>query len=324
MVYSRIMWPKSIQSSRPWTIGVKQISGASFFPIPGLALGVYPHPGCLQTQFDLHVHEHFSELVFVLEGTGEHIISGHSYPVSPGDVFLVWGDLPHCYSGNALKLVNILFNWEALGLTELDLGESPAWQTLFVIDPASTAADRFNQRFRLLPEDFQRILQLTGQLEDLLHAKPSPPGVRFLARSCFQTILSELLSAYSRTTDAVVTRQPRHKLGELAAMLERDYARPITLREMCGKAGMSSATLFRHFRRFYHDTPVNYLIRQRLTHAAELLRNASGLTIGDIAFQCGFRDSAYFTLKFKELYHETPLHYRRRNAASGGWRGTED
>lgn len=49
----------------------------------------------------------------------------------------------------------------------------------------------------------------------------------------------------------------------------------------------------------------------RLTTAAILLYQTN-LSITTIAFQCGYNDSAYFSKRFKQKYHISPLIYRKR------------
>ena len=48
----------------------------------------------------------------------------------------------------------------------------------------------------------------------------------------------------------------------------------------------------------------------RFDHALVLLKE-SALSVTDIAMAVGFSDSAYFTKKFKEEFHITPLAFRK-------------
>jgi AraC family L-rhamnose operon regulatory protein RhaS len=77
---------------------------------------------------------------------------------------------------------------------------------------------------------------------------------------------------------------------------------------------MSYASLFRHFRKYYDDTPLNYLLRQRLQRACELFEQQPGIAVSEVAFRCGFTDSAYFSRKFHEYYHMPPSAWRTLNA----------
>lgn len=298
------------------TKSVRTMPRKNVFPEPGFPLGVFPSLN--QGLLDYHVHEDFTELVLVTEGSGVHEIAGQSYPIIAGDVFLVLGDLVHCYSeGFGLAIVNVIFNWEELGLPQFDVGELAAFQSLFVIDPVNTDPDRFDHRFRLETDDFNTVLHLVNELDDLLNRHPARPGRHFLALSRFMELIARLLEAYERTADSGVTAGIPHRLGALVGMLEKNYAENITVETMCRQTGMSYASLFRHFRHYYNDTPVNYLIGQRLRRAEELLRKRPELAVGEIALAAGFGDSAYFSRKFSEHYGLAPSAYRREHGNSG-------
>ena len=289
---------------------------ARVFRHPGLSLGVFPSPE--QGLMDYHIHENFSELVLVTEGTGEHEIAGRRYPIVAGDIFLVSGDQPHCYSeGYGLSLINVIFHWEELMAQQYDIGEIAAFQSLFVIDPANDAPDRFDHRFRLAADDFNAVLGIVREMDGLLNAPRPRPGMRFLAVARFMALIAKVLDAYERTADSGVTENIPHRLGALAARMEQHCADRFTVKEMCREAGMSYASLFRCFRRYYHDSPVNYLLKQRLRRAEELLREAPEHSIGEIALECGFADSAYFARKFHEHYLLPPSVYRKKHRNLG-------
>lgn len=288
------------------------------FRHPGLSLGVFPSPA--QGLLDYHIHENFSELVLITEGTGEHEIAGRRYPIVAGDVFLVSGNQPHCYSdGYGLSLINVVFHWDEVVTQQYDIGEIAAFQSLFVIDPANDAPDRFDHRFRLAADDFNAVLGIVREMDRLLNAPQPRPGMRFLATSLFLSLIAKVLDAYERTAASGVTESVPHRLGALAARMEQHCADRFTVKAMCREAGMSYASLFRCFRRYYRDSPVNYLLKQRLRRAEELLRGTPERPVGEIALACGFSDSAYFARKFHEHYQMPPSVYRRKfGKASAG------
>lgn len=80
------------------------------------------------------------------------------------------------------------------------------------------------------------------------------------------------------------------------------------------RAGGVSATRLHHLFRASGDTPASYLWRKRLALARHRLSQAAtgGLTIGTVAWGCGFASQAHFSRRFKEAYGETPLEWRDR------------
>lgn len=279
------------------------------FPLEDFPLGVVYSPE--QGLLDYHIHENFSELVIITEGTGIHEVNGRSYPVTAGDVFMVQGDYVHCYSdGYGLTLVNVIFNWDELPLPQCDIGEIAAFQHLFVIDPANQDSDRFDRRVRLAQSELNELLRMVGDLDRIINAQPVGAGVRFIALAKFMELIAALLQAYERAADALKINSLPQRLGVLAAMLEQNFMEQISIEKMCRVAGMSYASLFRQFRRYFNDTPGNYLQTQRLRRAGELLLQQPELSISEAAFRCGFTDSAYFSRKFKEYFQVSPSQYR--------------
>jgi transcriptional regulator GlxA family with amidase domain len=58
--------------------------------------------------------------------------------------------------------------------------------------------------------------------------------------------------------------------------------------------------------------PQEFLIRQRLASAAELLRSTN-FPIKTIADQCGYRDQLHFSQAFRKRYGLPPREWRRQN-----------
>ena len=59
------------------------------------------------------------------------------------------------------------------------------------------------------------------------------------------------------------------------------------------------------------QTPNDFFITLRLKKAAFLLRNNPELNITEISDRIGFSSSRYFSKCFKEIYHVSPLAYRK-------------
>jgi AraC-like DNA-binding protein len=74
--------------------------------------------------------------------------------------------------------------------------------------------------------------------------------------------------------------------------------------------GLAQETLNRLFRRFAHTTPYQFLVRRKMSRAAELLLDA-GLRVKDVAAELGFADPAHFTRTFKRLYGVAPENFVR-------------
>ena len=58
--------------------------------------------------------------------------------------------------------------------------------------------------------------------------------------------------------------------------------------------------------------PQEFLIRLRLSKAADLMKGTSG-SIGDIAAQCGYPNQLHFSRAFRKRYGLSPREWRAQN-----------
>lgn len=77
-------------------------------------------------------------------------------------------------------------------------------------------------------------------------------------------------------------------------------------------SNLSLSSFKRSFKKDYNNSPTNYINERRLEKAKELL-TLTKLSIGEIAFEVGFRDSLYFTRLFKNKIGIPPSKYRATN-----------
>ncbi len=67
----------------------------------------------------------------------------------------------------------------------------------------------------------------------------------------------------------------------------------------------------RAFKKDFGHTPLEYLTHLRITTAKQLLVLDSFTSVAEIARQCGFSDSLYFSTCFKKHVGRSPLQYRK-------------
>lgn len=84
----------------------------------------------------------------------------------------------------------------------------------------------------------------------------------------------------------------------------------ITIEKLCREACMSKTTLFRYFKNTFGISPVDYIIRERLICAKELLGNP-GITIAEVCYNSGFNNVNYFSRLFKKTEGITPKDFQK-------------
>lgn len=93
-------------------------------------------------------------------------------------------------------------------------------------------------------------------------------------------------------------------------LLEQNALHWKSAAQAADRCGLAQETLNRLFRRFAHTTPYQFMIRRKMSRAAELLLDA-GLRVKEVATELGFADPAHFTRTFKRLHGVAPEKFVR-------------
>lgn len=78
---------------------------------------------------------------------------------------------------------------------------------------------------------------------------------------------------------------------------------------LCKKAYLSRNIFFKWFKEQFGITPLEYINRERVKLAKQLLANNSN-SVGEVSLQCGFNDTNYFVRLFKNTEGITPGAYQ--------------
>jgi AraC-like DNA-binding protein len=95
-------------------------------------------------------------------------------------------------------------------------------------------------------------------------------------------------------------------------LMDREYARPLTVDALARAALMSPAHFSRQFRAAYGETPYAYLMTRRIERAKLLLRRGE-LSVTVVCLEVGCTSLGSFSARFTELVGETPTAYRARD-----------
>ncbi|NGO69131.1 GlxA family transcriptional regulator [Streptomyces boncukensis] len=98
--------------------------------------------------------------------------------------------------------------------------------------------------------------------------------------------------------------------GRARAWALRRLDRPITLSELAEQEAMSVRTFSRRFREETGQTPVQWLTRQRIDHARQLLEETE-LSVDRVAADAGFGTGASLRQHMRALIGVSPRAYRR-------------
>lgn len=122
-----------------------------------------------------------------------------------------------------------------------------------------------------------------------------------MIREYCQTIRRKSTAGYSNLTVSVLY------------YLDHSYAQTITLQSISEELEAPVSRIVSLFQKEVGITPLAYLNRLRMQHAAHSLAH-SKMPIHEVAASVGIMDANYFVKRFKAEFHETPGEYRAKYA----------
>ena len=176
-------------------------------------------------------------------------------------------------------------------------------------------------------EDSDKILGLNIGADDYI---TKPFNTNLLISRCNNLVNSRILlqEKFSKQPQAFVqmlATNPIDKeiLDRAMTVIEQhlddtEFNVNVFAREMA----MARTNLFTKLKAITGQTPNDFILTIRLKKGALMLRNNPELNITEIADRIGFSSSRYFSKCFKDIYHVSPLAYRK--GENGGEESTED
>ena len=103
------------------------------------------------------------------------------------------------------------------------------------------------------------------------------------------------------------------KINRVIDYIELNLQNKINLETLSQVACLSKFHFNRIFYSFTNESLYNFINRLRLERAALLLSQTKSI-ITEVAFSCGFNDSATFSRAFKQFFKITPSNWRKNNS----------
>ena len=280
---------------------VQTLTGENLFRLPKQ---IY-HVGWVQPseRFDCteHTHNGFSEILICTQGRFRHRVNGECFTHETGDVVFIRERDIHSLRGTGFHMINVAFpNWWFEELTQ-------AWGTPDWINqlhaserPPKTCVDTNAQK------------RFAAAARDLTTHRDEWRGRMLFARFLVSTFADHFLTRLT-FTPAGQPSAPGWLMETLAWLDEHRETLP-DLGQLVDRCGRSREHVARSFRRCLGLSPSQYLNRQRLRRAAELLVHGSASVL-EVSLSAGFENLSYFHRLFRERYSVSPERYRKEHSA---------
>ena len=239
----------------------------------------------------LHSHPHY-EIYFLYEGSRSFFIENALYSITAPAVLVVPPFAMHKTEGGAFRRVNIyvtesmLDDFQKEVLTSLSLSFVPLTE------------EQAKQLLHVLALSLDHPLSEEHALE--------VDKAKFAYFTLMLYHFAENRLPQSRESEG----QASPLVTKAINYMNANYADPLTLDDLAERIYATKQTLNYHFKKDLGCTPMNYLLRLRLTKVKELL-STSNKSIEEIAENCGFSSGNYLTLIFKQKEGISPSSYRK-------------
>lgn len=230
------------------------------------------------------------QLLYIAAGQGHFFINGQEHVVSAGNIVVYLPGQPQEYvyfkddktdvywvhfTGSDVERIIDYYN---IRLSEniIYIGTSPDYQWLF---------GQIIQEMQLCRPRFEELISL-------------------LLRNIFILISRNLIGA-NRADNSLENEV------ELAMHYFREnYRSEVNVEDYALSRGMSASNFYRVFKQISGSTPLQFILKLRLSNAQNLLEN-SNLTIAEIASAVGYENPLYFSRLFNKHIGVSPSEYRK-------------
>ncbi len=102
---------------------------------------------------------------------------------------------------------------------------------------------------------------------------------------------------------------PSRRISQVYEYIDKNYAKPITLKDVAEVACMSESAFSRFFKSETGKNISNYIIDMRIAKACRELVDTNK-TISEICFSTGFNNISNFNRQFKKIKGRSPKDFR--------------
>lgn len=239
----------------------------------------------------IHRHDDCLELLYIMQGDGQYIVSGKTYLVQPGNLIICNAGIMH---GEAPYLKHCSQSY-CLVLQDLSLPGLPPNTLSKTSDPPVYyfTEDRFTIEHIIFA---------------LMNAPESNGIIDLLSNAMLNLVYAKILSR--QKTSILAQNNNEEFIQNMVQFLDEHYQESLSLQELGKEFHISPSYLSHIFKTEIGLPPMKYLMNRKIGESQNLLMNTN-LPISDISDSLGFHDSGHFSRTFKKYIGITPSEYRQ-------------
>ena len=235
----------------------------------------------------LHTHP-FTELLFVVNGTGNFLSQKDSYAIHSGDLILIPPYMEH---------------------TESSSTESPLeYYVLGIGDISFLQEDNSSTPILCNFKDNPSFLEILKQM--LSEIRSEQYGCEEICQHLLEILILKIIRFQHVIPVPIYTLRMTKECARIKEYLDTNYADYITLDTLSAMTYTNKYYLLHSFTKYTGLSPIQYLNNHRLKIACNLLET-SDYSIASISSMTGFSSQSYFSQSFRKKYGMTPGQYRQ-------------
>ncbi len=233
-------------------------------------------------------HHNFFEIYYITSGSCNYFVDSKSYQLMPGDIVIIPPNVIHNTEYQNTIHSRMLLYCPSRSIPAVVRPMLPSMMYLY-------RNPNIEKEVHSIFESIEKEFALGDNLsEDII--------------CTYANMLFFLMARNINTCTPVKTGN--EYIEQAIAYLRKNPCAQTTLADMAKMCSVSTAHFSRMFKKETGFGLCEYINLIRLQRAESLLKSGQHYSITDVALNCGFNDSNYFSLKFKEMYGVSPKKYQ--------------
>jgi AraC-type DNA-binding domain-containing proteins len=230
--------------------------------------------------------------IYCIEGEGAVELKGRpAAPVTPGRLAVIPAGIPHRYWAAERQPWSIYW-------FHLKGGHAGEFIRVYGLD---------QEPFALPRELAQTFVAQVDQALAMIAGRPYSLPIHIHCAQAIRWLLSGMGQAL---LEAGAGRKPGTRLDPAIRYMKEHIATTVRLPELARHTGISRQHLIHLFKRETGFSPIDYFLRLKMHHAANML-DTTDLTVKEVAAAVGMSDPYYFSRLFKKMIGHPPTDYRK-------------
>lgn len=255
---------------------------------------------CKVKDYPPHWHDEEIEIIYILEGAADIIVSFDHYKVRKGDFVLInQGEIHHIHADGESVIISLYIQLDRFSASFCYIRYIYfCWQS-FNLNRKQIKSCRLLEKLI-----FGIFIEITND-----SVYDSGKMVRYVNK-IIQILIGDFDIIHSFNHN-VITNDQLTKYHHIIKFIEENYSEKISMTDIAREEYMGRNYVSQFWKKITDMNFTEFLNCRRVELAEKLILTTS-LSLQSISLQCGFSDPKYFYKYFKKWYQCTPLEHRKK------------